>query len=163
MDVALAPRNARGRVEYVTDMLIIRPIDLEGNHRVLFDVNNRGDGRTFSSFNDVSGTVNNPTTAADAGIGFLMRQGYTIVGAGWDATASPDQGRLTIKVPTVRAADGSPIVGLSLQEFVIDNSTTTTGTLVPRRNAGQVQSHAHGAHPLPRCARACARCQLGVR
>ncbi|HUQ72829.1 MAG TPA: alpha/beta hydrolase domain-containing protein [Planctomycetaceae bacterium] len=133
VDVALAPRNARGRVEYVTDLLIIRPIDLsKGNHRIILDINNRGDGRTFASFNDVPGTVNNPTTGADAGIGFLMRQGYTIVGAGWDATASQGQGRLTIKVPTVRAADGSPIAGLSLQEFVIDNDTTTTGTLTYR-------------------------------
>ena len=31
---------------------------------------------------------NDPTTAADAGNGFLMRQGYTIVSSGWDATVS---------------------------------------------------------------------------
>jgi hypothetical protein len=31
--------------------------------------------------------INNPITAADAGDGFLMRLGYTVVDAGWQVTS----------------------------------------------------------------------------
>ena len=41
VDLQLAPRNARGQVEYVADLLILRPIDrAKGNGRVFFEVNN---------------------------------------------------------------------------------------------------------------------------
>src|SRR3954469_3901405 len=37
VDLALAPRNARGMVEYSTDVYILKPVDLRrGNHRVFF-------------------------------------------------------------------------------------------------------------------------------
>src|SRR5690349_6414763 len=42
-DIRLAPRNSRGMVEYSMDVCILAPIDRSrGNHRVLFEVNNRG-------------------------------------------------------------------------------------------------------------------------
>ena len=43
VDLDLAPRNARGRVEYTADFYILRPADLaRGNGSLLYDVNNRG-------------------------------------------------------------------------------------------------------------------------
>src|SRR5918996_623431 len=42
-DLTLAPRNARGKVEYSMDIFILKPIDLKkGNHKLLLDFNNRG-------------------------------------------------------------------------------------------------------------------------
>ena len=42
-DIHLAPRNARGMVEYLADLLILRPVDpSRGNGRIFFEVNNRG-------------------------------------------------------------------------------------------------------------------------
>ena len=42
-DISLAPRNARGRVEYETDIMILRPIDHSaGNHKVWYKLTNRG-------------------------------------------------------------------------------------------------------------------------
>src|SRR6188508_2793499 len=39
VDIGLAPRNARGRVEYSTDVFILRPVDpARGNHRVFFEI-----------------------------------------------------------------------------------------------------------------------------
>lgn len=73
--------------------------------------------------------MNDSKTAADAGNGFLMRLGYIIVQAGWDAGVTPGGGRQTITVPTARNPDGSSVVGPALEEFVVDNSTTTTGPL----------------------------------
>ena len=136
-DIQLAPRNTRGMVEYSMDVFILKPVALaNGNHRLLYYMNNRGnlDSPFFPSigvlsvFNDGSGG-NDPTTAAHAGNGFLMRQGYTIVSSGWDAGVAPGANRLTLSVPVAKNPDGSPIVGPSLEEIVIDNATTITAGL----------------------------------
>jgi len=58
-----------------------------------------------------------------------MRQGYTIVFSGWDATVAPVAGRLTFSAPVAKNQDGSSIVGPALEEFVVDNATTMTGAL----------------------------------
>jgi hypothetical protein len=130
VDITLAPRNARGMVEYAMDIYILRPIDPSaGNHRLLFEINNRGNSFSFGLFNNAAAVLNDPTSAADAGNSFLMRHGYTIVVSGWDATAPPGGGRKTIAVPVAKNPDGSAIVGPALEEFVIDNSSTLTGPL----------------------------------
>ena len=130
-DINLAPRNARGMVEYSTDVYILRPVDSsKGNHRIFFEINNRGNNFSFGLLNNApAAVVNDPTTAVDAGNGFLMRQGYTIVLSGWDAGVAPGGGRQTIAVPIARNPDGSSIVGPALEELVIDNGTTMTGIL----------------------------------
>ena len=69
VDVELAPRNPNGTVSYSADFQIIRPIDLsKGNHRILFDLPNRGGPLALSSFND-SRPGNNTTTSGSAGNG----------------------------------------------------------------------------------------------
>jgi hypothetical protein len=128
-DIALAPRNAHGMVEYATDVYILRPVDpSKGNRRLLYEVNNRG---TNLSFLALHGTAinNDPTKAADAGNGFLMRAGYTLVWSGWDVTAAPGDGRFTMTVPVAKNPDGSPIVGPAMEEFVFDEKTRVTGRL----------------------------------
>ena len=102
-DIMLAPRNARGMVEYATDIYILRPVDpSRGNRKVLFELNNRGNMVSFGLLNDATTGGNDPTTSADAGIGFLMRLGYTIVQSGWDATVLAGGGRQTICSTTGR-------------------------------------------------------------
>lgn len=133
-DIALAPRNARGMVEYSMDVYILRPVDrTKGNRRLVFEINNRGAklafSGTFGSLNSAVAGGNDPTTLADAGNGFLMRQGHSIAWSGWDVTVAPGANRLSITVPTAKNADGSSIVGPALEEFVIDNSATTAAAL----------------------------------
>jgi hypothetical protein len=129
-DIAFAPRNARGMVEYSTDVYLLKPVDLwRGNHRVFFEINNRGGNLSFAQMNNATTGGNDPTTAADAGNGFLMRQGYTIVFSGWDITVAAGGGRFTMTVPVAKNPNGSSIVGPSLEEFVVDNNTTMTGPL----------------------------------
>ncbi len=83
VDLAAAPRNARGRVEYSADLDILKPVDpRRGNGVLLYDVNNRGNKRALADFNDAP-RLNDPTTAAHLGNGFLMRRGYTVVWSGW--------------------------------------------------------------------------------
>ena len=64
-DVELAPRNARGRVEYAADLLILRPVDAsKGNGRVFYELNNRGRLLSLGQLNDARSGGNDPTTAA---------------------------------------------------------------------------------------------------
>jgi hypothetical protein len=152
VDLGLAPRNAAGKVEYSTDILILTPVDpSRGNHRVFYEINNRGNLFALR-LNSAATMVNDPTTATDAGNGFLMRQGYTIVSSGWDATVAPGNSRFTITVPVARNPDGSSIVGPSLEEFVIDNSTTVTGPLTyaaatADKSVASLTVRVHGTDP----------------
>ncbi len=77
VDLKLAPRNAAKRVEFVADVVILKPIALaKGNGRIFYEVVNRGRKRSLGPINDAPrGT--DPTAAADAGNGYLMREGYT--------------------------------------------------------------------------------------
>jgi hypothetical protein len=78
-DIGLAPRNPSGKVEYQTDFYLLKPIDMRrGNGETLYDVNNRGRKFALNVFNHAA-QLNDPTTAADAGDGLLMRQGYSLV------------------------------------------------------------------------------------
>jgi len=120
-DIDLAPRNADGLVEYSMDIFILKPVDLSrGNHKLLLDMNNRGEMRV-GRLNDAE-LSNDPTTAADAGHGFVMDLGYTIVGNGWDFGASSDNGGLTISVPVAKNPDGSAITGPSYEYIVFDRA-----------------------------------------
>ena len=125
-DLHLAPVNERGMVEYSTDIFILKPINVRaGNHRLLVDFNNRGQMRA-SRLNDAPMT-NNPTTAEDAGTGFLMNLGYTIIGNGWDCgTSGFEAMKITVPVAT---HDGATITGPSYEYIVFDNSTTLTSEL----------------------------------
>jgi hypothetical protein len=51
-DLNLAPRNARGMVEYNTSVEILEPKDMtRGNHVLLFEVVNRGNKIALAIFN----------------------------------------------------------------------------------------------------------------
>jgi len=72
VDIALAPKNAHGKVTYSADFQILRPIDLsKGNHRVIFELPNRGRTNILGILND-STTPNDTTKSGDPGIGFVM-------------------------------------------------------------------------------------------
>src|ERR1043166_7866488 len=47
-----APRNRRGRVEYSSDICILKPIDMaRGNRKIFFDAPNRGSKRILGFLN----------------------------------------------------------------------------------------------------------------
>lgn len=119
-DVKLAPRNARGKVEYSMDIFILKPIDLtKGNRKLFLDFNNRGEMRV-AALNDTAAS-NNPMKAAQAGTAFIMNLGYTIVGNGWDFGASSADDGMTIQVPIARNRDGSSITGPSYEYINFDD------------------------------------------
>ena len=125
-DIELVPaanRNpANGNVKYSMDIFILKPIDLsKGNQRVLLDFNNRG-GMRLGRLNQTD-TMNNPTTAAHAGDGFVMRQGYAIVANGWDFGAT-GTANMKISVPKLTG-----ITGPSYEYINFDNATSTNFNL----------------------------------
>ncbi len=118
VDLHLAPRNARGRIEFWTDFFLLKPIDAQrGNRRLLFGVSNRGNKLLLGAFNNRGG--NNPSTLADAGNGFLMRHGYSILWCGWNGDVLPGEHRLVMGLP-VAERDGKPLTGRTYTEICVD-------------------------------------------
>ncbi len=109
-DLEYAPRNARGRVGFWSDFCLLKPLDPKrGNGRLLYDVNNRGNKLALWTFNDGQFS-NTPITLADAGNGFLMEQGYSVLWCGWNTDVVEGDGHLLVGVPIARDGD-RPING----------------------------------------------------
>jgi Alpha/beta hydrolase domain len=124
VDIGLAPRNARGKVEYSFDFYILKPTDLStGNHKVFYEPPNRGN-KQFGNFNRSRGG-NDPATANDPASSFLAPQGYTMVWSGWDFGAGTDNSNLnlTITLPIAKNPDGSSITGPSYEYIVSPGSS----------------------------------------
>src|SRR5262249_37183871 len=119
IDLSLAPRNADGKVEFEADVFILAPKDpARGNGALFYDVNNRGNKLALGFFNSPART-NAPRTAADAGDGFLMRRGYTVVWCGWIGELLPGDHRLLLR-PPVATDHGKPIRGIVRYEAESD-------------------------------------------
>jgi hypothetical protein len=121
VDLALAPRDAGGRVAYDTDVVILRPKNpRSANHTLLYEVVNRGNRLMLSTLNDAP-RGSSPGDVKGAGNGFLMRQGYTLVWVGWQAdVASPSL--ISARFPIARDSSGAPITGRVQVEVVFDHA-----------------------------------------
>jgi len=125
VDLDKAPRNAAGLVEFSADLFILKPTDAaRGNRRLLFGYGNRGNKRELQFFNDAPAS-NDPATLADAGNGFLMRRGYSLVWVAWEGDLLPGDGRMILDVP-VASNGGEPITGLVRSEYIAADVSTTT-------------------------------------
>ena len=142
VDLDKAPRDADGLVEFAADLCILKPRDMaRGNRRLFFGYGNRGNKRELQFFNDAPPS-NDPRTLADAGNGFLMRRGYTIVWAAWEGDLLPGDGRMILDVPVAMDGDAA-ITGLVRSEFIVAESGTTTFPL-----SGKASSRSYPAVSL---------------
>lgn len=126
-DIDLAPRNARGNVEYTTTVSILKPVDqTRGNHTMLFEIVNRGNKLDPGTFNV------GVTTANPAGDGFLENQGFTLVWAGWQADLVPPAGvnLVTMSAPIAHYHNGGTITGIVRSEFIINTSPVSTQNIL---------------------------------
>ena len=95
-DLDLAPRNARGRVEYVATFVLAAPLDRTRAARVLlYQVVNRGNGQVT-----------------------IGEEGYVSLISGWQGDLTPSPALQTITVPVARHPDGSDVTGPVLARFV---------------------------------------------
>ena len=92
-DIALAPRNARGMVEYSATFTLTKPVDMAKTSGVMtYLVPNRGN--VLFGVPDESGEV--------------------ILTSGWQGDIPPRAGLQTIAVPIARNADGSSVTGMAI-------------------------------------------------
>ena len=88
-DIELAPRNAKGMVEYSATFTILQPADMSKASGVLaYNVPNRG-----------RGTIEGANYWAD-----FRAQGHVLVQSGWQADIAPGAGVETLTVPVARNA-----------------------------------------------------------
>ena len=108
-DIELAPRNARGKVEYVAKFTLVKPVDMSASSGVLlYTVVNRGGGNAAAS-----------------------TDGHVTLVSGWQGDLVPTAENHTIKVPVARNRDGSALRGPLVLRFV-EVSGHTTPLLIPR-------------------------------
>jgi Alpha/beta hydrolase domain len=123
VDIQLAPRNARGNVEYAFDFYILKPLDLtRGAHKVMYEPPNRG-RKTWAALGRISSGGNDPGSITDAkelADSFLMPRGYTMVWSGWDVSAGTNPAGFvsTITVPVAKHSDGSAVTGPAYEYIV---------------------------------------------
>jgi hypothetical protein len=125
-DLKLAPRNDRGMVEFSAEFLVLRPADAtRRNGTLLYEVNNRGNIAIFRQLNEAPSN-NDPSTGADAGNGFLLRHGFTLVWSAWasDVATTPGDKRLVLR-PPIATRDGTPITGKVAYELIVDAPRAT--------------------------------------
>ena len=104
VDLDRAPRNADGKVEAITDVIILRPAHPNGT--LLFEVPNRGRKVTPGYFDDTdTASGSRLEQANDAGNGFLLSQGYTLAWAAWQGDVGSATG-MQIQVPAVAGLTG---------------------------------------------------------
>lgn len=102
VNLASAPRNAEGQVEYRTTVEIYRPRDMRRWNRAIYHtVPNRG--------------------GAGAGEPALLERGFALVRVGWQGDIAPADDNIVASLPVAKNPDGSPIVGPALEEFIFDD------------------------------------------
>ncbi|MEF7615066.1 alpha/beta hydrolase domain-containing protein [Aquincola sp. MAHUQ-54] len=117
-DLALAPVNANGMVEYSADFVMLKPKDMSKASGVLrYDAPNRGNILTM---------LNPAATPSDA---VYLERGYVLLYSAWQGDVPKSTAaRLTVTVPVAKNKDGSAITGPYRSELV-PNAATPAMTL----------------------------------
>ncbi|HWE52534.1 MAG TPA: hypothetical protein VG273_22255, partial [Bryobacteraceae bacterium] len=103
-DIKLAPKNARGMVEYTGTFSIAKPIDMSKSSGVLlYSVPNRGNGAAAGS-----------------------PEGHVSVVSGWQGDVAVRPRAQTISVPVATNPDGSPLTGPVTARFINSPAGATT-------------------------------------
>ena len=128
-DLALAPVNGRGMVEYSAEFVLIKPKDMTKANGVLrYDAPNRGNILTL---------VNPSATPSDAE---FLERGYSLLYSAWQGDVPKSSAaRLTLQVPVAKNADGSSITGPYRAELIPAAATPVqslpggvfNGTMIP--------------------------------
>jgi hypothetical protein len=134
VDLDKAPRDARGLVRFSGEFVLLRPVaPAAGNGTLIYEVNNRGGIAILGQIGGHSPARNDPTTIEDAGNGFLMNEGFSLLWSAWTWDVEPAlDGRRLVLAPPVARNHGKTITGKVAYEFIIDEPSETarfTGNL----------------------------------
>jgi hypothetical protein len=115
VDLNLAPKNARGLVEFAADFYLLKPVDPgRGNGRLLYEAGNRGTKRILPVFQNAANSAD-PTKLEEFGNGALMEQGFSLLWMGWQWDVP--EGRMRMEIP-IATENGNPITGWVRGNFI---------------------------------------------
>jgi hypothetical protein len=124
VDLARAPRNARGRVEASADFMVLRPRQASSTRSpALVEISNRGGKAVLPYFNRAAWSLD-PTRDDAFGDRLLMRLGLTVMWIGWQFDVPRQSGLLRLRAP-VADDGGRPLEGLVRSDWTIERATTT--------------------------------------
>jgi hypothetical protein len=122
VDLKHAPRDVHGLVTFESQFIMLRPVKAAAS-TLLYDVNNRGHIAIMGQVDGKSPGNNDPTTLEDAGDGFLMRHGFTLLFSAWTwdvaPPAIPTDKPLVFAPPVAHHPDGSSITGPVENEIIV--------------------------------------------
>ncbi len=122
VDVNLAPKNAKGEVEFTADFFMLKPADSKrGNHRLFYEVGNRGNKSLLGYFQKAKNSKD-PASADEIGDGALMNQGWTLLWMGWQWDVPAGQMRMDQPIAT---DNGKPIKGMVRGNFIPNDHSPT--------------------------------------
>ncbi len=105
-----APRNAKGMVEFSSDIYIDRPKDAaKGNGVAFFEASNRGHRSLATTFSQPFRARTTPEEA-QYGDGTLFNEGFTLVWVGWQNSVDREPGLVGIDLP-IAMDNGKPVTG----------------------------------------------------
>jgi hypothetical protein len=122
VDLDRARRDADGKVRFTSEFLLLRPVGREST--LIYDVNNRGNIAILGQLNGSVPAHNDPSTVADAGDGFLMRHGFTLLFSAWTWDVAPQASGdkpLVLSPPIALGPQGKSIVGNVQNEFTVSS------------------------------------------
>ena len=107
-DLALAPLNANGKVEYTADFVLFKPKDMTKSNGVLrYDAPNRGNIVNLDPY--------------------FASRGYVFLTSAWQGDVPAATGKVTLSVPVAKNTDGTSITGTYRSELI--PTVTTTNSL----------------------------------
>ncbi len=113
VDLALAPRNGKGLVEFTADFSIVMPVDAaRGNRRAIVELPNRGRRRVVAMLNCAPHDAS-IAREAHPGDGFLFEQGFTIASVGWQWDVHGTEDLMGLVAPS--AVGPAPVAGGQLK------------------------------------------------
>ncbi len=113
-DIALAPRNADGLIEYAADFKLLVPSSDIANGGLMYNVNNRGNSRV-----PPEQSLEHP----------LSGMGFTYLVTGWINEIAPGNGRIRLHAPIV-GSESAPVTGPVRYEVSVtsaDNDVNIAG------------------------------------
>jgi hypothetical protein len=135
VDLERAPKNLQGKVEFIADFYLLKPVEpSKGNGRLFYEVGNRGGKGLLTTFQKATASAD-PTTEGEFGDGSLMRQGFALLWMGWQWDVPERRMRMEMPIAT---DNGRPITGLVRGNFILNQ----------RADRASVADRNHKAHPV---------------
>ena len=104
-DIDLAPKNAKGLVEFSSDLIVLRPKDAaKSNGTALLEISNRGNRGMLGMFDLNNGRQ--LRTKEDFGDPLLFDQGFTLVWVGWEFDVPDRAGLMHLYAPVIKGITG---------------------------------------------------------